>query len=136
MHLRSSKAAGCAVYLLNINLRSPEVRRCNRSEALLSGGIPNLLPTRMANRNMLVIRPPSGEYGKSHISTCNLIRFPSSSMFLILKSMPIVAINVGEKESFAYLSKRQVFPTPAYNTVKINLRGAAFDCQTNGVCRT
>lgn len=44
--------------------------------------------------------------------TCNLMRLPSNWMFLILKSMPIVVINVGENESFAYLSKRQVFPTP------------------------
>ena len=41
------------------------------------------------------------------------MRFPSSSMFLILKSIPIVVMKVGEKESFAYRRSRQVFPTPA-----------------------
>jgi hypothetical protein len=33
-------------------------------------------------------------------------------MFLILKSMPIVVINVGENESLAYRRRRHVFPTP------------------------
>lgn len=33
--------------------------------------------------------------------TCSLTFLLSSSMFLILKSMPIVVINVGENESFA-----------------------------------
>ena len=36
----------------------------------------------------------------------------SISTFFILKSIPIVVMKVGEKESFAYLSKRQVLPTP------------------------
>jgi hypothetical protein len=31
---------------------------------------------------------------------------------LILKSMPIVVMKVGEKESLAYRSNRHVFPTP------------------------
>jgi hypothetical protein len=44
--------------------------------------------------------------------TCNLMRLPSNWIFLILKSMPMVVMNVGEKESLAYLSSRQVFPTP------------------------
>ena len=34
-------------------------------------------------------------------------------MFLILKSIPIVVMNVGEKESLAYLRRRHVLPTPA-----------------------
>jgi hypothetical protein len=46
------------------------------------------------------------------VKTCNLIRFPSNCIFFILKSIPIVVINVGENESFAYLKRRQVFPTP------------------------
>ena len=33
-------------------------------------------------------------------------------MFLILKSIPMVVIKVGEKESLAYLRSKQVFPTP------------------------
>ncbi len=37
---------------------------------------------------------------------------PSSSRFLILKSMPMVVMKVGEKESLAYRSSRHVFPTP------------------------
>ena len=44
--------------------------------------------------------------------TWSLMRFPPSSMFLILKSMPIVVMKVGEKESLAYLRSRQVLPTP------------------------
>jgi hypothetical protein len=45
--------------------------------------------------------------------TCSLIRFPSISMVLILKSIPIVVMNVGLNESFAYRSSRHVLPTPA-----------------------
>ena len=37
---------------------------------------------------------------RSH-QICNLIRLPSSSMFLILKSMPIVVMNVGENDWLA-----------------------------------
>jgi len=33
-------------------------------------------------------------------------------MFFTLKSIPIVVIKVGEKESLAYLNNKQVFPTP------------------------
>ena len=33
-------------------------------------------------------------------------------MFLILKSIPIVVMKVGENDSFAYLNNRQVLPTP------------------------
>ena len=37
---------------------------------------------------------------RSH-QICNLIRLPSGSMFLILKSMPIVVMNVGENDWLA-----------------------------------
>ena len=37
---------------------------------------------------------------RSH-QICSLIRLPSSSMFLILKSMPIVVMNVGENDWLA-----------------------------------
>lgn len=47
--------------------------------------------------------------------TCNFIRFPSKLIFLILKSMPIVVIKVGEKESFAYRRSKHVLPTPTIN---------------------
>lgn len=47
------------------------------------------------------------------VLTCNLIFFPSTSIVLILKSIPIVVMNVGLKESFAYRSSKQVLPTPA-----------------------
>ena len=42
----------------------------------------------------------------------SLMRLSSISMFLILKSIPIVVMKVGEKESLAYRRRRQVFPTP------------------------
>jgi len=32
---------------------------------------------------------------------CSLMRLPSTSTFLILKSIPMVVMNVGEKESLA-----------------------------------
>ena len=41
------------------------------------------------------------------------MRLPSTSMVLILKSMPMVVMNVGLKLSLAYRSSRQVLPTPA-----------------------
>jgi len=47
------------------------------------------------------------------------MRLPSNWMFLILKSMPMVVMNVGENESLAYLSNRQVFPTPEKYKVSI-----------------
>lgn len=45
--------------------------------------------------------------------TCSLIRLPSMSTVLILKSMPIVVMNVGLNESLAYRRRRHVLPTPA-----------------------
>lgn len=44
--------------------------------------------------------------------TWSLILLLSNWIFLILKSIPIVVMKVGEKESLAYLRRRQVFPTP------------------------
>jgi len=41
------------------------------------------------------------------------MRFPSTSIVFTLKSMPMVVINVGLKESLAYRSSRHVLPTPA-----------------------
>ena len=44
---------------------------------------------------------------------CSLIRLPSRSMFLILKSMPIVVMKDFENDWLAYRRRRQVLPTPA-----------------------
>ena len=46
------------------------------------------------------------------ILTWSLILFPSSRIFFILKSIPIVVMKVGENESLAYLNNKHVFPTP------------------------
>lgn len=43
---------------------------------------------------------------------CNFIRFPSNSIVLILKSIPIVVMKLGENESSQNLSNKQLFPTP------------------------
>lgn len=43
---------------------------------------------------------------------CSLIRLPSSSIVLILKSMPMVVIKDGVKESSEKRKRRQDFPTP------------------------
>lgn len=43
---------------------------------------------------------------------CNLTRLPSSSIVLILKSMPIVVMKEGVKESSLKRSKQQDLPTP------------------------
>ena len=43
---------------------------------------------------------------------CNLTRFPSSSMVLILKSMPMVVIKDGVKESSLKRSRQHDLPTP------------------------
>jgi len=43
---------------------------------------------------------------------CNLTRFPSSSIVRILKSMPIVVMKEGVKESSLKRSRQQDFPTP------------------------
>ena len=44
---------------------------------------------------------------------CNLIRLPSSSVIvLILKSMPMVLMKLGVKESSENLNNRQLLPTP------------------------
>jgi hypothetical protein len=43
---------------------------------------------------------------------CNLTRLPSSSIVLILKSMPMVVMKEGVKESSLKRSKQHDFPTP------------------------
>lgn len=43
---------------------------------------------------------------------CSLTRLPSSSMVLILKSMPMVVMNEGVNESSLKRSKQHDFPTP------------------------
>jgi hypothetical protein len=43
-------------------------------------------------------------------------------MFFILKSIPIVVMKVGEKESLAYLSSKQVLPTPKiYQFIELDI---------------
>lgn len=46
----------------------------------------------------------------SHI--CNLTRLPSSSIVLILKSMPMVVMKDGVKESSLKRRRQHDFPTP------------------------
>lgn len=46
----------------------------------------------------------------SHI--CSFTRLPSSSMVRILKSMPMVVMNEGVKESSLNRNKQQDLPTP------------------------
>lgn len=43
---------------------------------------------------------------------CSLTRLPSSSMVLILKSMPMVVMNDGVKESSLKRNRQQDLPTP------------------------
>lgn len=43
---------------------------------------------------------------------CSFTRFPSSSMVRILKSMPIVVMKDGVKESSLKRRRQQDFPTP------------------------
>jgi hypothetical protein len=43
---------------------------------------------------------------------CSLTRFPSSSMVLILKSMPMVVMKDGVKESSLKRRRQHDFPTP------------------------
>lgn len=46
------------------------------------------------------------------LTICNFIRFPSNSIVLILKSIPIVVIKEGVQASSQNLNKRQDLPTP------------------------
>jgi len=47
---------------------------------------------------------------------CSFTFLPLMSIVLILKSIPIVVMNVGLKVSFAYRNNKQVLPTPAAST--------------------
>ena len=81
-------------------LGTAEIGSRDGSKSFLSSGIPDL----------------EEDYGSREArgrETWSLILLPSRVMFFILKSMPIVVMNVGEKESFAYLRSKHVFPTPA-----------------------
>lgn len=58
--------------------------------------------------------PVSGDSGENEdkLTICSFIRFPSSSIVRILKSMPIVVMKEGVHASSQNLSRRQDFPTP------------------------
>lgn len=61
-----------------------------------------------------------GEAGRT---ICSFIRFPSSSIVRILKSMPIVVINEGVHASSQKRSKRHDLPTPRHkDIVHVRLR--------------
>jgi hypothetical protein len=47
---------------------------------------------------------------------CSFTFLPLMSIVLILKSIPIVVMNVGLNVSFAYRNNKQVLPTPAVGT--------------------
>ena len=99
----------------NTHLRSPEVRSSDGPKPFLASCVPNLNQGGgFEESRLLGNQDCSGATQKRRIKslTCSLMRFPSNSMFLILKSIPMVVINVGENESLAYLSNRHVFPTP------------------------
>jgi hypothetical protein len=93
------------------SLGTAEIRGGDGAESLLAGGIPYLCDIGNASVFRTLGELESDKEGVEE-RTCNLMRLPSNWIFLILKSMPMVVMNVGEKESFAYLSSRQVFPTP------------------------
>lgn len=64
---------------------------------------------------------------------CSFTRLPSMVTVLILKSMPMVVMNVGENEWLAYRINRLVFPTPV--VCKGARRGVhTATCQRTGAC--
>lgn len=52
---------------------------------------------------------------KGVLTICNLIRFPSSSIVLILKSIPMVVMNEGVQASSQNRRSRQDLPTPIHS---------------------
>lgn len=55
------------------------------------------------------------------------MRFPSNSMVLILKSIPMVVMKEGVHASSQNRSKRHDFPTPAVGLVKLESHGTQSD---------
>ncbi len=78
---------------------------CNGPEPLL----PSRVPLQVNTTN------------QRKISTiCSLMRFPSSSIVRILKSIPMVVMKEGVNESSEKRSNRQDFPTPVVSAVCVS----------------
>ena len=88
--------------------RSAVVRRRDGPEPLLACSI----PLSRAGTALKISKTPRRPFGLEKHTIWSLIRFPSSSIVRILKSMPMVVMKEGVQASSQNRRSRQDFPTP------------------------